>query len=120
MRRVALARRPYRMKKVAISRRSKKREAAYAGPEGRRAFVKAFLAEWQICMIDKVCEENSSILFAGLAVDVHEKIPRSAMGAIVPGEKATEQGQVFYAVCRQCHSYIHDNPKWAKEKGWLQ
>ena len=113
MRRVALARRPYKLKRVAISRRSKKREAEYAGPTGRRAFVKAYLQMNRACVV-QVEGCNS------LAQDIHEKIPRSAMGAIVPGEKATEQGQVFYAVCRQCHSYIHDNPKWAKEKGWLQ
>jgi hypothetical protein len=26
----------------------------------------------------------------------------------------------FVAVCRNCHRKIHDNPKWAREKGLLK
>ncbi len=25
----------------------------------------------------------------------------------------------FMAVCRDCHQYIHNNPKESREKGWL-
>jgi len=25
----------------------------------------------------------------------------------------------FLSVCRNCHTYIHNNPKEAREKGWL-
>jgi len=25
----------------------------------------------------------------------------------------------FMAVCRDCHRYIHNNPKESREKGWL-
>lgn len=26
----------------------------------------------------------------------------------------------FMAVCRDCHQYIHNNPKESREKGWLK
>lgn len=26
----------------------------------------------------------------------------------------------WLAVCRQCHTFIHEHPKWAREKGLLQ
>ena len=112
MRRVALKRRAYGLKRTPIRRRSAKMQAAYDGPDGRKAFVRIALYRAPLCQIHEKCSRDKS-------VDVHEKIPRSAMGAIVPGEKATEQGQIFFAVCRACHDYIHLHPKWAKEKGWL-
>ena len=116
LRRVALKRRFYHRKGVPIRRMSKKRKAEAAG---RRAFVAKLLAERPWCQIGRCVPKNGS-LWNARSVDVHEKIPRSAMGAIVPGEKADEQGQVFFAVCRACHDYIHLHPKWAKEEGWLK
>lgn len=116
MKKSALKPSTYRLKKVAIRRRSKKTEALYAGKGGRRAFVKAYLSKHRLCQIAKLCSDRP---FIGDAVDVHEKISRSAMGAIVPGVKADMQGQVFFAVCRECHSHIHSHPKWAKERGFL-
>lgn len=109
----------YRLKKTAINRQSAKRKKAYAGKDGRRAFVARLLAERPWCQVGRCVPKNGS-LWNARSVDVHEKIPRSAMGAIVPGEKADAQGQVFYAVCRACHDFVHSNPKWAKERGWLQ
>ena len=105
MRKVALARRPYKLKRVAIRRRSKKREAAYSGPTGRRAFVAAYLEEHPICEVQALQCENR-------AVHVHEPLPRSAMGSITDPDNAL-------AVCFICHRRIHDQPKWAKEEGWL-
>ena len=115
-RRVALKRRVFGLKRVGIRKRSKKREQAYSGPDGRRVFVSAYLEEHPWCEIRHTCWRGKG----SDSVDVHEKIPRSAMGAIVPGEKADEQGQVFFAVCRECHDYIHLHPKWAKEQGWIR
>ncbi len=97
------------LKRVPINRQSAKRKKAYAGKDGRRAFVKRVLAERPVC---QMCKVNRS-------VDVHEKISRSAIGAIVPGEKADLQGQVFFVLCREDHDFIHLNPKWAKEEGFL-
>lgn len=118
MKKSALKRSTYRLKRVGIRRRSKKREAAYSGPLGRRAFVKAYLEQWQYCVVGLQNKETAS-LCTGDSKDVHEKISRSALGAIVPGEKATQQGQVFFTVCRACHDFLHSHPKWAKEQGFL-
>ena len=93
MRRVALARRPYRMKRVAISRRSKKREAEYSGPEGRRAFVKKFIEDNPYC---RVSWEDCTVW----TQDCHEWWSRGTGGAIVPGEKADRQKQRFIPICR--------------------
>ena len=103
------------LKRSPINRRSKKTEDLYAGTDGRRAFVERHLHLNAFCVVRKECK-----LIASVAVDVHERTPRSAMGAIVPGEKADEQGQVFFAVCRPCHDFIHRDPSWSREKGFLQ
>lgn len=112
MRRVALKHRVYGLKRTLQFRRNAKMQTAYDGPDGRKAFVRIALYRAPFCQIHEKCSRDKS-------VDIHEKIPRSAGGAIVPGEKATEQGQIFFAVCRADHDYIHDHPKWAKENGWL-
>ena len=69
----------------------------------RIPFVIEFLTLNPRCQIvwDKRCQVSSR--------DVHEYIARSAGGAIVPGEKATEQGQIFFATCRPCHDVVTIN-----------
>ena len=79
----------------------------------RRQFVLQFLSE------HRECQARLEGCWIG-AVDVHEWIPRSAGGAIVPGPKADAQGQCFMALCRKCHSYISDNTGWAREMGLLK
>lgn len=102
---------PLKRSRKPIARRSKKTAALYRNE--RVLFVKAYLQMNRACVIrEKNC--------FGLAQDVHERTSRSAVGAIVPGEKAREQGQVFFAVCRACHDYLHLHPRWAKEEGWLE
>ena len=96
--------------------RSKRREAASGE---RRAFVRAFLAEHPTC---QVCPYLRPTWRA--SVDVHESLRRSAGGAIVPGPKATEQGQTFWALCRDCHDRL-TNPigrfrEYALRMGWIQ
>ena len=44
------------------------------------------------------------------ATDIHHKSKR--------GKNLSSQ-QTFMAVCRNCHTRIHDNPAWARELGYL-
>jgi hypothetical protein len=44
------------------------------------------------------------------ATDIHHKSGR--------GRNTCEKG-TFLAVCRQCHTYLHQNVKWATEKGYI-
>ena len=101
------------LKRSAIRKRSKRMEALYSGSGGRRAFVSVFLADNPRCQIRwENCTEGS--------VDVHEWHTRGTGGAIIPGDKADRQGQKFFAVCRRCHTQIDEEPRRAKEEGWLR
>ncbi len=96
------------MKRVAIRRVSAKRAALMPA---RRAFVAEFLEANPACQIrGPDC--------TGRAESVHEVIKRSHQGAIVPGEKATAQGQVFMAACHVDNGYVEDHPAWARERGF--
>lgn len=81
--------------------------------EERRPFVAKLLKERPYCeaALDG-CWVKST--------EVHETLARSATGAIIPGDKADVQGQVFRALCHMCHRFITDHPKWAKENGWAR
>lgn len=110
MKRTPLKPSTYRLKKVAIRRRSKKTEALYVT---RRAFVKAFIEANPFCA---VMWEDCTIL----TQDVHEWWSRGAGGAIVPGPKADIQGQRFIPICRRCHGELDLQPDRAKEQGWIR
>jgi hypothetical protein len=45
--------------------------------------------------------------------DLHEPLPRSQGGD--PTDKAS-----VTAICRECHSEIHNNPEQARRDGWLR
>ena len=108
MKRTALKR-----SRVAIKRRSKKTAAAYAGKDGRRAFVKGYLKAWPVCQVNwEGCTAWTQ--------DVHEWWSRGTGGAIVPGPKADIQGQQFIPVCRHCHDQLQLQPDRAKEEGWVR
>ncbi len=110
-RRTPLARSTTPLKRSPIRKRSKKMEATYAKKDGRRAFVAQLLGG--------VCEvqwENCT----GMAQDVHEWWARGMGGAIVPGDKADRQGQRFITVCRRCHGELDEQPKRAREEGWVR
>ena len=46
----------------------------------------------------------------GQATDIHHKSGRA---------HNTLEKRTFMALCRFCHSRCHDNPKWARENGYL-
>jgi len=54
------------------------------------------------------CERNKT----HKATEVHHKAGRN-------GTRLNDVSE-FMAVCRECHSYIHENPKEARSKGWLK
>lgn len=112
MKRTPISRSPFVTKRTRIKARSDKREAAYAGAQGRRAFVAEVLATRTQC---EVCGPRCT----GRAVDVHESITRRRGGAIVPGPLADTQGQRFFAICRVCHDWTHAHRPWAELHGFL-
>ena len=91
-----LTRTPLNFSRKPIPRQSAKRKAV--APE-RRKFVAKMLAEHPVCIVSW---DNCTVR----TVDVHEAIPRSGLGQIVPGPKATAQGQRFWALCRNCHMQL--------------
>jgi len=108
-----LTRTPLNASRQPIPRQSAKRKAV--APE-RRKFVAEFLADNPVC---EISWDNCTVR----SIDVHEALPRSAGGAIVPGEQADMQGQRFVSVCRMCHGQL-TNPTAlerlaAIEAGWL-
>jgi hypothetical protein len=95
-----LRRTPMQRRTVGIKPRSKKRAELY---EKRRPFVARILGERPVC---EVCRAKPS-------QDCHEPLRRSAGGSILDEANCM-------AVCRLCHSKIHDNVAWAMSKGYLR
>jgi len=108
-----LTRSPLNFSRKPIPRQSAKRKAV--APE-RRKFVAEFLADNPVC---EISWDNCTVR----SIDVHEALPRSAGGAIVPGEQADRQDQRFVAVCRMCHSQLSSPTALERlaaiEAGWL-
>ena len=108
-----LTRSPLNFSRKPISRQSAKRKAV--APE-RRKFVAEFLADNPVC---EISWDNCTVR----SIDVHEALPRSAGGAIVPGEQADRLGQRFVSVCRMCHSQLSSPTALERlaaiEAGWL-
>ena len=46
------------------------------------------------------------------ATDIHHKLPLGRGGKLC-------DTSIFMAVCRFCHSKIHNLPKWAEQQGYL-
>jgi hypothetical protein len=85
------ARKPIRK----VSKKQETRMARYF--RIRNPYIKAN----PICMICK----------AALATDLHHR--RGRIG------KLLFDSRWFMALCRNCHSYLHEHVAWAKEKGYL-
>ena len=93
------------LQRTRLRKRSKRTEAIYSGPNGRRAVVAKVLSERVWCQIRVACKGDR-------AVDCHEMLPRSAGGSILDETN-------ILAVCRRCHDYCHLHPRESKDKGWL-
>ena len=93
------------MKRTGFLRpRSKKKQRQYAMKGGRRDFVENLLRRFPHC------QARSSIHCTTKSVDVHELLARSQGGSILDEENCI-------TVCRNCHTWIGDNPKKATELG---
>jgi len=99
------------VKRTRPKRRSPRMEAVY---EERRAFVAEVLST------RRVCEVKWDAHCWGRATTVHELIPRSQGGEILPGPKAEAQGQRFYAACIHCHDRVHLRPAEGRRRGLLR
>lgn len=84
-----------------IAPRSKKMEKLYATE--RRKLVAELLKG------DPLCERCARTY----ATDVHEIKTRARGGSIIDRENLA-------VLCRFCHSWVTQNPKEAKEQGWLK
>ena len=56
------------------------------------------------------CEARIEGVCVGGPVDLHHRAPRAFNLCNV---------DIFSAVCRPCHNYIHDNSEWSFKKGFL-
>ena len=105
------------MKRSRLKSRSKKMSRTYSKPGGRRDFVEFMLREYPWCMA------KLPDLCTGRSVDVHEIVPRSAGGAILPpgGPDTWRDPAVlnqFSALCRRCHDFLTFNPAFARRSGF--
>ena len=89
------------MNRKPIRPRSKKMEVLYATK--RRNLVKRLLAERPICQ--RCLSDRSQ--------DIHELKSRARGGSITDLDN-------LVALCRTCHNWVTQNPKEAKEQGWLK
>lgn len=87
------------MKRTPLRKVSKKRQALLVT---YRRLKKDYITENNVC---ECCADS-------LACDIHHKLPVGRGGKLC-------DTTIFMAVCRQCHDWIHTNPKEAKEKGYL-
>lgn len=84
-----------------IAPRSKKMAKLYATE--RRKIVAELLRDQPLCAR---CAAN-------YATDVHEVKTRARGGSITDKEN-------LIVLCRVCHTWITQNPKLAKEQGWVK
>jgi len=94
----------------------------------RRELVWAELARRELCEAGAIIyqgrvsahgKENADLLNSryarcdGLSVDLHEPLTRARGGSFLDVDNTV-------AVCRSCHTWIHDNPAAAKAVGLLR
>ena len=90
------------MKRTRISPVSKKRQQLNGL---RRGFVKQILQERMACE----CRLQGCTWYP---TDVHEIKTRARGGSIIDPENVL-------ALCRNCHTFITENPSWALETGFV-
>lgn len=81
-----------RLKPVSDSRKKKNEEYFKV----RKEYLEKVQGKCEVC--------------SGQATDIHHKSKRG---------KNLSSSSTFMAVCRTCHTRIHDNPAWARENGYL-
>lgn len=91
-----------------MRKRSKKTERTYSETGGRRDIVEQLLAERPVCEVAGATGGHCT----REAVDVHEKLRRSAGGSITDIDN-------LMTVCRACHLHLHAHPAKALKLGFL-
>lgn len=91
-----------------MRKRSRRVQKQYEETGGRRDIVEQLLAERPMCEVAGATGGRCS----GAAVDVHEKLMRSAGGSITDIDN-------LMTVCRACHLHLHSHPVKARELGFL-
>jgi hypothetical protein len=81
-----------KLKAVSDSRKIKNKEYS----EVRKNYLEKIQGKCEVC--------------GGEAADIHHKSKRG---------KNLSVPSTFLAVCRPCHTLIHDNPAWARENNYL-
>ena len=116
--------------RIGIKRRSDKMQEFYE--EKRIPFVEDFLRRHQYCMFqlwligDDIYESpplshaaTRSVTSCGRrADDIHEIVPRGRGGNAAPEGDGSEKN--FLSLCRTHHSFITQNPKWSKDRGYTK
>lgn len=87
---------PKQIKRTPIKKLSSKQEKINAAYSIMR---KQYLKDYPKC---EICQEK--------ATEIHHKAYR--------GTK-TLDSSTWMAICRTCHRYIHEHPKWARENEYL-
>jgi len=106
MKRSPLKRSTKPLKRTQLKRVSKKMAKAYETYRQRR---KDFLAEHPFCEVEIVVPGVLSCM--GASCDVHHINKRGPY---------LNDTSTWLAVCRECHTFIHNNPKIARELGLLK
>lgn len=104
---------PPKAKRKPLAPRSKKTRAKYDGTElveGRRDLVARLLRERPFCETCPRITTVATVRCAGVAVDVHEVLARSAGGSILDEANCMTS-------CRTGHTWIGDHPKEALALG---
>ena len=80
----------------------------------RSEMVRVELARRELCEAGVIIYQGGHQSgCVGLAVDLHEPLTRARGGSLLDADNTV-------AVCRSCHTWIHDNPAAAKAVGLLR
>ena len=107
-----------------IAHRSKRMQAKYDGPDGRKALVARLLEKYPVCQFGNrqwVYDPRGPGGWIGVAapkcqgrsVDCHEILSRARGGSILDDSN-------ILCVCRACHTWITDHPAEATKLGLLK
>ena len=113
-----MKRTPLKPSRKPIAHRSRKMQAKYDGPDGRRALVQRLLAERPVCQF----RTRATDLVSGASLDwhcprpsqdAHEILSRARGGSILDEKN-------ILMLCRFHHSWITDHPAEATTMGLLK
>jgi hypothetical protein len=106
------------MKRTPIKRKTKLKPVSSKRYKELTVYIKnriIFLSKqrnrWCNVCTDRALEMPQDICNINLTMDIHHKNGR--IGSMLNDKR------YWLSVCRECHTKIHANPKWARENGYL-